>query len=204
MNKHPKRDIAVQTIKDHPEWKAGVVAEYIGLTAEMGQDKATEYIRHVRKSMRKKGQLVRQPSMEKYASEEDRLEDVKKLFELRDYKTTKKAASAMLLMYCYWTMRLYGNFKAVNDTMEMNDKLRTPLTFPEIERICNLAQERGFDSLDEEKSSQAKIRGFMNAGLNYTSDSLYYKFEVKEEELPHLKTIEKPQSITEPQGVPEE
>ena len=110
----------------------------------------------------------------------------------------------MLLMHCYWTMRLYGNMKAVFSTMELNEKLRTPLTFPEIERVCNLAQERGFDSLDEEKTAEAKIRGFRNAGLNFSSTSLYYKFEVKDEELPHLKTIEKPHSTTQPQGAPKE
>ena len=42
MAKHPKRDITVQTIKEHPEWKAWKVAEHVGLVGEMGQDKATE------------------------------------------------------------------------------------------------------------------------------------------------------------------
>ena len=94
--------------------------------------------------------------------------------------------------------------QAVFSTMDLNERLKTPLSFPEIERVCNLAQERGFDSLDEEKTTQAKKRGFVNAGLNYSSGSLYYKFDVKDEELPHLKTITKPQSTTNPQGVPKE
>ena len=200
--KHPKREKVVQTILEHPEWKAGAVAEHVGLIEEMGYDKATDYIKQVRKSMRKKGQLIRKPTME--YTDEERLADVKWLFISRDYVMSKKAASAMLLMMCYWTMRTGGNYKAVSDTMEMNDKLRRPLSFQEIEQVCNLAQERGFDSMAEEKSSQAKIRGFVNAGLNYTSDSLYYKFEVKEAELPHLKTIKKPKSMIMPQGVPEE
>ena len=199
-NKHPKRDLVVQTILEHPEWKAWEVAERIGLVEEMGPDKATEYIRQVRKSMRKKGELVIPEKI--MVPEADRLEDVKTLFRIRNYNVSKKAASAMLLMHCYWTMRLYGNWVAVSDTMDLNDKLKHPLTFPEIEQICNLAQERGFDSLDPEKTAQAKLKGFINAGLNYTSGSLYYKFDVRDEELPHLKTIEKPKSTTEPQGAP--
>lgn len=201
MSKHPKRDLAVQTILEHPEWKAGRVAEEIGLIEEMDHDKATEYIRQVRKSMRKKGELV--IAEHTMVPESDRLEDVKTLFRIRNYNVSKKAASAMLLMHCYWTMRLYGNWVAVSDTMDLNDKLKHPFPFPEIEQICNLAQERGFDSLDPEKNAQAKLKGFANAGLNYTSGSLYYKFDVRDEELPHLKTIEKPQSSTYPQGIPE-
>ena len=203
MGKHPKREIAVQTIKNYPTWKAGVVAEHIGLVEDMGHDKATEYIRQLRKRMKKNGELIVRPAMEKYAPDEDRLEDVKMLFELRGYDISKKAASAMLLMHCYWTMRLHGNIKAVCETMDLNDKLKNPLSFPEIERVCNLAQERGFDSLDPEKSAQAQIKGFVDAGINYTSDSLYFKFEVQEDELKHLKTIERPQSSTDPQGAPE-
>lgn len=186
MGKHPKRDIAVQTILEHPEWKASVVAEHIGLIEEMGSDKATEYIRQVKKSMRRKGQLAKKPTMREYVSEEGGLEDIKKLIEIRDYKMSKKAASAMLLMHCYWTFRLYGNVKAVFSTMDLNEKLRTPLSFAEIEHICNLAQERGFNSIDDEKNAQAEKQGFVNAGLNYTKDSLYYKFEIKEEEIPLL------------------
>lgn len=81
MAKHPKRDITVQTIKEHPEWKAWKVAEHIGLTEEMGQDKATDYIRQVRKSMRKKGELV--VTEQAMVPESDRLEDVKTLFRIQ-------------------------------------------------------------------------------------------------------------------------
>lgn len=189
MAKHPKRDLAVQTIKEHPDWKAVAVASHIGLVEEMGNDKAVEYIRQVRKTLKRKGELVVRAIRESEYTDAERLEDVLKLFELRNYNVTKRAASAMLLMYCYWTMREAGNFKAVWDTMELNDKLKQPLSFAEIEQVCNLAQERGFDSLDEEKTIQANLRGFKNAGLNYTSISLYHKFEVTEEEANLLKTI---------------
>ena len=201
MAKHPKRELAVQIIKEHPEWKAVVVAAHIGLVDEMGNDKAVEYIRQVRKSLKRKGELV--VICETEYTESERLEDVKKLFELRNYDVSKRAASAMLLMHCYWTMRESGNFKAVWDTMELNDKLKRPLSFAEIEQVCNLAQERGFDSFDEEKTLQANLRGFKNAGLNYTGISLYYKFEVTDEEATHLKTIMKTQSTINPQGATE-
>ena len=200
MAKHPKRDLAVQTIKEHPEWRAVVVASHIGLIEEMGNDKAVEYIRQVRKSLKRKGELMVRAVCESEYTEAERLEDVLKLFELRKYDVTKRAASSMLLMLCYWTMREAGNFKAVSDTMELNDKLKHPLSFTEIEQVCNLAQERGFDSFDEEKTLQANLRGFKNAGLNYTSSSLFYKFEVTDEELSYLKTIYKPQSTIQPQG----
>lgn len=201
MPKNPKRDIAVQTILEHPEWKAGQVADHIGLTEEMTMDRATDYIRQVRKSMRKKGQLV--ITEQTMVPEAYRLEDVKTLFRIRQYDINKETAKAMLLMHCYWSMRLYGNYVAVIDTMRLNDKLKHPLTFPEIERVCNLAQERGFDSWDPEKNAQAQIRGFVNAGINYTNDSLYHKFNVQEHELNYLKTIERPHSSTNPQGAPE-
>lgn len=182
--------------------RAGVLARQLGLDVEMGYDKATDYVRYVRQEMRKNGDLIPEIEKPKYAPSEERLEDVLKLFELRNYNVNKKAAKNMLFAMCYWTMRIAGNMKAVCDTMDMNDRLKRSLSFPEIEKACNDAQELGFDALDEQKNKEAIAKGFPNAGLNWTSATLYYKFEVTDEELTHLKTIGKPINKTQPWGIP--
>jgi hypothetical protein len=191
-----------QTILDHHEWRAAKIARFLGLTDELGDDAASEYVRSVRKKMRDDGDLIMPPEVPQYAGPEERLADVMRLFEIRNYTMKKKAAYNMLLATCYWIMLLAGNLKAVNDTMEMNNRLKRPLTFLEIERVCNEAQEKGFDALDDEKNEEAKEHGFPGAGLNWTSDSLYHKFMVQDHELQDLKTIGKPVDKTKPWGVP--
>ena len=182
--------------------KSGVLARQLGLVDEMGYDKATDYVRYIRRQMRENGDLLPEIEKPKYAAPEDRLEDVLKLFELRNYNVKKKAATNMLMCMCYWTMSIAGNMKAVCDTMDMNDRLKRPLPFPEIEKVCNDAQDLGFAALDEQKNREARAMGFPGAGLNWTSASLYHKFEVTEDELPHLKTIGKPVDKLKPWGVP--
>lgn len=188
-------------ILDHHEWRAARVASYLGLTDELG-DAAVEYVKGVRKKMRDDGDLIMPPEVPVYAGAEERLADVLRLFEIRNYTMKKKAAQNMLLATCYWIMLLEGNLKAVTDTMKLNDRLKRPLTFLEIERICNEAQDKGFEALDDEKNEAAKKLGFPGAGLNWTSDSLYHRFMVEDHELPYLKTIGKPVDKTKPWGVP--
>lgn len=190
------------TIMKNHTLKAGQIADMLGLVGELGYDEATDYVRAVRRNMRKTGDLIPEPEKPPYASPKDRLADVLTLFELRNYNVRKKPASYMLLNMCYWTMQLEGNAKAVCDTMDMNDRLKRSLPFKDIEAICNEAQEKGFDALDPIKNFKAQADGFPDAGLNWTSASLYYKFEVTEEELPHLKTIGKPVHKTNPWGIP--
>lgn len=182
--------------------RAGAIAKQLGLDEEMGYDKATDYIKSIRRKMREDGDLI--PEIEKptYAEPEERLADVLKLFELRKYNVNKKAASNMLLGMCYWTMVTAGNMKAVCDTMDMNDRLKKPLSFPEVEKVCNNAQQLGFAAMDEKKNKEAIALGYPGAGLNWTSATLYHKFEVTETELPHLKTIGKPVDKLKPWGIP--
>ena len=165
-----------KTILENYEWRSGKVAAYLGLTDEMGYDKATDYVRMVRKKMRDNGDLIMPEEKPKYADPADRLADVLTLFELRKYNVRKKEAKNMLLTMCYWTMLLKGNYTAVSDTMDMNAKLKRSLPFQEIEEICNAAQEYGFEAMDEAKNALAIAEGFPGSGLNWTSDSLYYKF----------------------------
>lgn len=188
-------------MKNH-KLKAGQIAEMLGLVGELGYDGATDYVRAVRRNMRKTGDLIPEPEKPPYAAPEDRLADVLKLFELRNYNVRKKAAVNMLLAMCYWTMQLEGNGKAVCDTMDMNDRLKRSLPFKEIEKICNDAQDMGFAAIDPIKNYAAQAQGYPDAGLNWTSINLYYKFEVTDEELPHLKTIGKRIDKTKPWGIP--
>ena len=186
----------------NPKMASGVIADRLGLVDEMGYDKATDYVRYVRRKMRENGDLLLEIEKPKYAAPEERLEDVLKLFELRNYNVRKKAATNMLFCMCYWTMAIAGNMKAVCDTMDMNDRLKKPLPFRDIEKACNDAQELGFAALDEKKNREAMAMGFPGAGLNWTSAALYHKFEVTEDELPHLKTIGKPVDKLKPWGIP--
>ena len=191
------------TIMLHHEWSAWRVADHLGLDEEMGSDEAAQYVRDVRKTMRETGDLIVPEKKPQYAPPEERLKDVLALFELRDYKINKKAAKNMLLAMCYWTFMTSGNWKAVDETMEMNDRLKRPLAFQDIESICNAAQEKGFTVLDDEKANEeARAMGYPDAGYNWTSDRLYHLFQVTEEELPYLSTIGKPISKISPQGVP--
>ena len=182
--------------------RAGAIAKQLGLDEEMGYDKATDYIKGIRRKMREDGDLI--PEIEKptYAEPEERLADALKLFAMRKYNVNKKAASNMLLGMCYWTMVIAGNVKAVCDTMDMNDRLKKPLSFPEVEKVCNNAQQLGFAAMDEKKNKEAIELGYPGAGLNWTSATLYHKFEVTEAELPHLKTIGKPVDKLKPWGIP--
>lgn len=199
MNRYEK---VRETILEHHTWHAWMIAQHIGLDEEMGEDEATEYVKKARGKMRADGDLVMPPEVPPYAEPEDRLADVIRLFEIRKYNTRKKYAETMLLALCYWTMQIKGNFEAVKETMEMNDRLKRPLQFAEIERICNTAQEYGFRAIDTEENERAIKKGLPGAGLNWTSATLFYKFGVTEEELQHLKTIGKPVDKTKPWGIP--
>lgn len=194
--------IVRDTIMQNHTLKAGAIARMVGLVDEMGYDKATDFVRDIRRQMRETGDLIPAIEKPKFAAPEDRLEDVLTLFELRKYNVKKKPAKSMLLGMCYWTMAVEGNVKAVCDTMDMNDRLKRPLPFQEIEKVCNDAQELGFAAMDEEKNREARAMGLPGAGLNWTSGSLYHAFEVTEDELPHLKTIGKPIDKTKPWGIP--
>lgn len=191
-----------QTILENHTWHAWEVAAYLGLETEMGDDEATDYVKRVRRTMRETGDLIMPPELPPYASPEDRLEDVLKLFELRKYNVKKKQLEPMLLNMCYWIMRIRGNGAAVTETMDMNDRMKRPLPFSEIEKICNTAQEYGFKAMDNWENYKAECEGFPDAGLNWTSINLYHKFGVEDNEQPYLKTIGKPLSKTKPWGIP--
>ena len=154
----------------------------------MGYDKAVDYVRQVRKTMQKNGDLPPLP----HATDEERLEDITKLFDLRQGKMSRKAAFTMLRLNCYYRLRSHDDkihWLAIDDTYEKNARLQEPFTMAEAIRICEIALQQYMDSIDQEKDRRAKERGFVGAGLNYRSETLIDKLQITEDELQHLKSI---------------
>ena len=57
MNKRPERDLVEKAYLENRRRKAHEIAEEVGLIEAMGYEKAVDYVRSVKKSMREKGQL---------------------------------------------------------------------------------------------------------------------------------------------------
>ena len=188
--KRPEREIVEKMLKENRRRKVYDIAEESGLIAAIGYEKAIEYAKQVRKSMKRSGELP--PDTEKYAPDVDRLEDITRLFELRQGTMSKKAAKAMLLLNCYYRFRSEDDkihLGAIDDTYAKNAEMKDPLEMRIAIGICELALEKYMDSIDEEKNEEAIKHGFKGAGLNYTSENLIEKLEITEEELQHLKSI---------------
>ena len=188
----PEREAVESLIKDNRRRKAHEIAEAVGLIETMGYDKAVNYVKQVRRSMKKSGALPEPEN--KYAPDEDRLADIETLFELRQGVMSKDAAYYMLLLFCYYRLRSQDysiHIMAFDDTDEKNSLLENPMEAYSLLRLKEKALTLYMNSIDEEKNEAAKAKGFPGAGLNYTSDTLRYKLEITDEELPHLKTITK-------------
>ena len=188
--KRPEREIVEKLLKENRGRKAHDIAEEAGLIAAMGYEKAVEYVKQVRKSMKRTGALP--PDTAKYAPDVERLEDITRLFELRQGTMSKQAAKAMLLLNCYYRLRSEDDtihMGAIDDTYAKNADLKEPLDMRKAIDICELALEKYMDSIDEQKNEAAIKHGFIGAGLNYTSESLIEKLEITEEELQHMKSI---------------
>ena len=190
----PELEDVKQLILENPRMRAGHIAEKVGLVDDMGYDKAVDYVRSVKKRLRKSGSFEEAMMDPKLSQDEERLEDITKLIELRNGKMSKKAAYNLLLLNCYYRMRSKEdqiNWTSIDHTYALNDSLQNPYSIHEAIRICEIAMEKYMDSRDEEKNKRARLRGLPNAGLNYSAENLYYKLEVTDEEAVHLKTIRK-------------
>ena len=188
--RRPERESVENLIKANRRRKAHDIAGETGLIEIMGYDKAVDYVRQVRKSMRKTGALP--PEKYKYASDHDRLEDITTLFEIRKGKMSKSAAHTMLLLNCYYRFRSEDDkihMGAIDDTYEKNNELEDPFPLNISIGICDIALAQYMLSIDEEKQQEAKRRGFPGAGLNYTSATLIDKLEITDDELQHMKSI---------------
>lgn len=167
--------------------KAYEIAEEIGLIDSLGYDKAVDYVRRVKKSMRIKGQLVGA-----YATDEARLADITTLFELRQGEMSSRIAFTMLLLNCYYRLRSEDDtvhMMAIDDTYEKNRNLKQPFTTSEAIQLCEAALSHYMKSIDEKKNEAARKRGYPGAGLNYTDERFIETLDITKSELRHMKSI---------------
>lgn len=171
-----------------PQRKAYEIAEEVGLIESLGYDKAVDYVRRVKKSMRIKGQL----KVGAYAPDEERLSDITTLFELRQGDISSKSAYTMLLLNCYYRLRSEDDtvhMMAIDDTYEKNKALKRPFAMADAIKLCEAALTHYTNSKDEEKNEAARKKGYPGAGLNYTDERFIEKLEITESELQHMKSI---------------
>lgn len=188
-NKRPERDMVEAAYLENAKRKAYEIAEEVGLIDAMGYDNAVSYVRKVKKQMRLKGQIT----VGAHATDEERLQDVTTLFELRQGKMSKSAAYYMLLLNCYLRFRSEDDsihIRAIDDTYEKNAYLVNPFPVSEAIKICDVALAQYMYSKDEEKNEAAKRKGYPCAGINYTDERFIEKLEITEEELQHMTSIE--------------
>ena len=191
--KRPERDLVEKLIKENRRRKAHDIAEESGLIETMGYDKAVDYVRRVKKDMKKKGDI---PLVDyTYVSDAERMEDIDKLFELRKGKGIEgSVAHLMLLLNCYYHLRSKDDdihMMAIDDTYAKNRELKYPLQMRTAIMICEIALTKYMESKDEEKKAAAIKKGFPGSGLCYSNDGLIRKLDITDEELQHMKSIKR-------------
>lgn len=189
----PERDQVEKLLLENRRRKAYDIAEEVGLVETMGEDKAVDYVRRVLRSMRKAGAFPEEKN--RLASEEERLEDITKLFELRQGKTIdEKVAYLMLMLNCFYRYRSQDDdihWGAIDDTYAKNQELEEPLPWSTAIDICKIAQARYMQSINEQEIARAKRKGLPYAGFCFASDTLIRKLAITDEELQHMKSIKK-------------
>jgi len=191
--KRPERDQVEKLLLENRRRDANDIAEEVGLVETMGYEKAVVYVPRVKKSMREAGSFPDEPY--RFASEEERLEDITKLFELRKGKTiNEQVAYLMLLLNCFYRLRSQDDdihWRAMDDTYEKNLELEEPLPWDTAIHICEVAQARYMQSINEQEIARAKRKGLPFAGFCYASDTLIRELAITDEELQHMKSIRK-------------
>lgn len=170
-----ERRTVEEFIKKDPDLKAYEIATELGLP--------TDYVRSVKRSMRRKGQI----SPQRPATDAERLEDLTALFDKRRGKMSHKAATTMLMHNCYYRLRSQDDnihARAIEDTYTINNSLRYPLPVTEAIRICEIALDHYMQSIDPELNEKALELGFPGAGLHYSDRTIKEKWEIKDHELP--------------------
>lgn len=189
--KRPERDQVEKLLLENRRRKAYDIAEEVGLIEPMGYDKAVDYVRNVRKSMKKAGTFPDEPY--RFASDEARLEDITKLFELRKGKAVdEKVAYLMLMLNCYYRFRSEDDdihIMAIDDTYAKNQELEEPLPWSTAIQLCEVALARYEQSKNEKEIERAKRKGLPGAGFMYASDTLIEKLAITDEELQYMKSI---------------
>lgn len=191
--KRPEREQVEKLFLENRRRKAYDIAEVTGLTETMGHEKAVDYVRNVRRSMRKAGKFPDESY--RYATEEERLEDISKLFELRKGKAIpEKVAYLMLMLNCFYRFRSEDDdihIMAIDDTYAKNQELEEPLPWSTAIDLCNVALARYMQSKDEKEIERARRKGLPYAGFCYSSEKLIEKLAITDEELQHMKSIRK-------------
>ena len=191
--KRPERELVVQLLLENRRRKAHDIAEEVGLVETIGYDKAVDYVRNVRKTMKKAGEFPDEKY--RFASDEERLEDITKLFELRQGKAINgKVAYLMLMLNCYYRFRSEDDdthMMAIDDTYQKNKELKAPLPLNTAIRICEVALARYEQSKDEKEIEKARRKGLPGAGFCYASETLIQKLAITAEELQHMKSIKR-------------
>ena len=188
--RRPERDMVEKLIKEDRRRKAHDIAGEIGLIESMGYDKAVDYVRRVRKDMKKSGELPQKEYIP--PSDVERMEDIEKLFEIRKGKIARKTAENMLMLNCYYRLRSEDDdihIMAIDDTYAKNRELMDPLDMRDAIALCEFALARYMDSRDEAKNEEARQIGYPGAGLHYSDKSFIDVLDITEEELQHMKSI---------------
>lgn len=184
----PERELVIQAYKENPRIKAYEIAEEVGLVESLGYDKAVDYVRGVKKSLKEKGIIT----VGAYATDEERLTDITTLFEIRQDTINHRTACLMLLLNCYYRLRSEDDdvhMAAFDDTYAKNKSLKDPCSMIEAVKACDIALVHYMNSINIEKNEEARKRGFPGAGLNYTDESFIEKLSITEEELQHMISI---------------
>lgn len=189
--KRPERDQVEKLLLENRRRESSDIAEEVGLIETMGYNKAVDYVSNVKKSMKKAGKFPDEPY--RYASDEARLEDITKLFELRHGKVIdEKIAYLMLLLNCYYRLRSDDDtihWQAIDDTYAKNKELEEPLPMSTAIDLCKVALARYVRSNDEQEKERARRKGLPTAGFCYASETLIQKLAITDEELQHMKSI---------------
>lgn len=185
--KRPERDQVELALKENPRKKAHEIAAEAGLIETMDYDRAVDYVKQVKRSLKAQGLLP----MANYSSDKERLQDITTLLRIRKGKRPT-AINLMLLLNCYYRLRSHDDnihMRAIDDTYARNELLKEPVPMAEAIRICEIALTHYMDSIDEEKNAAARKRGFPGAGLNYSDDTFINKLQITDEELPMMVSI---------------
>lgn len=120
-----------------------------------------------------------------------RLKDLVKLIELRDYNVRIGIRQITCFLYRYWSC-CYNNDpeRALEDTISLNSQFRIPLSVQEVILATSSAEKAWINKNDEEANEWAREHKCKHgAGYNYSNRRLIEMLEITEEEQQYLSTI---------------
>ena len=190
----PEREQVEQMLLSGQKRYMHEIAAEAGLIEALGYDKAVEYVKQVKKSLKKKGvEIPPFKSSSCYTGDAARLEDLETLFELRKGKRlAETTAYTMLFLNCYYRLRAQDfniHIDAVKDTYRKNEQMKTPFTMAVAIEICKQALAKYTESIDEARNRHARKKGYPGAGLHYTDAAFIRRLGVTDDEMPFLKHI---------------